>query len=250
MTENPEAPQPLAASLLASAILEQAQDAIIAKDLDGHIVGWNHGATELYGYSADEMMGKPISVLGPPGKWFEVLSLIKRVTSGDRVEHYETTRIGKDGQERRVSISLSPIRDFAGRIVGVVTIERDITFRDLASRQIREPMPEDRDVVVIDKDLTGNIARWSKGAEQFYGYSPEEVIGRPITILMPPDQSNEMVEFIAAIRRGERIEAFPTRRMTKDGRELKVLITLLPLTDYDGRLVGIRSIAALERTAA
>jgi PAS domain S-box-containing protein len=246
MDRNPDTPSPLADELLASAILEQAQDAIIAKDLDGHIVGWNRGAEALYGYTAEEVLGKPISVLGPPGKWFEVLSLIKRVTSGDRVEHYETVRVGKDGKERRVSISLSPIRDFSGKVVGVVTIDRDITFRDLASRQIREPMPEDSGVVVIDKDLAGNIQRWSKGAEVFYGYTAEEAIGRPIAILMPADQSNEMVDLIAAIRRGERIESYATRRMTKDGRELKAWVTLLPLTDHDGRLVGIRSLATLE----
>lgn len=249
MSEPPEDPRRLVETLLASAILEQAQDAIIAKDLDGHIVSWNQGATELYGYTADEVLGKPISVLGPPGKWFEVLALVKRVTAGDRVEHYETVRVTKDGRERRVSISLSPIRDFAGKVVGVVTIDRDITNRELATRQIREPMLDDGDVVVIDKDLSGNIQRWSKGAEFLYGYTAEEAIGRPIAILMPPDQRDEMVELIAAIRRGESVESYPTRRMTRDGRELQARITLLPLTDHQGRLVGIRSIAAPEEGA-
>jgi PAS domain S-box-containing protein len=246
MERNPHGPSRVADSLLASAILEQAQDAIIVKDLDGHIVSWNSGATELYGYTADEVLGKPISVLGPPGKWFEVLALIKRVTSGDRVEHYETRRVAKDGQERRVSISLSPIRDAAGQIVGVVTIDRDITHRELAAHQIREAMPDDGDLVVIDKDLSGNIQRWSKGAERFFGYSAEEAIGRPVEILMPPDHRNEMVDLIDAIRRGERVEAYATRRMAKDGSELKTWITLLPLTDHAGRLVGIRKIATPE----
>lgn len=241
--DRPE-PGRLPDDLLASAILAQAQDAIIAKDLDGHIVAWNQGAEDLYGYSAAEMLGKPISVLGPPGKWFEVLSLIKRVSAGDRIEHYETVRVHKDGSERRVSISLSPIRDFAGNVVGVVTIERDITFRELAGRQIREPMPEG-DVIVIDKDLSGNIQHWSKGAEEAYGYAGDEVIGRPIAVLMPADHANEMVELIAAIRRGERVEAYATRRLAKDGRELDVEVTLLPLTDHGERLVGIRSVASL-----
>ena len=242
MGPHADEPRRLPDDLLASAILEQAQDAIIAKDLDGHIVAWNQGAADLYGYTAEEMLGKPISVLGPPGKWFEVLALIKRVSAGDRIEHYETVRVHKDGSERRVSISLSPIRDFAGKVVGVVTIERDITFRELAGRQIREPMP-DGDLIVIDKDLSGNIQHWSKGAELAYGYTGDEVVGRPIAVLMPADHENEMVEFIAAIRRGERVEAYATRRLAKDGRLLDVEVTLLPLTDHGGRLVGIRSIA-------
>jgi PAS domain S-box-containing protein len=241
MSPQSEEHRRLPDGLLASAILEQAQDAIIAKDLDGYIVAWNQGAADLYGYTAEEIVGKPISVLGPPGKWFEVLALIKRVSAGDRIEHYETVRVHKDRSERRVSISLSPIRDFAGEIVGVVTIERDITFRELAGRQIREPMPEGEHIV-IDKDLSGNIQHWSKAAELAYGYSDDEVIGRPIAILMPADHENEMVELIAAIRRGERIESYATRRVAKDGVEFDVEVTLLPLTDHGGRLVGIRSI--------
>ena len=246
MTPDRDQQSSLPEGLLASAILEQARDAIIAKDLDGHIVAWNQGATDLYGYTAKEMLGKPISVLGPPGKWFEVLTLIKRVSAGDRVDHYETVRVHKDGGERRVSISISPIRGFSGRVVGAVTIERDITLRELAGRPIREPMPEE-DLVVIDKDLSGNIQRWSKGAERLYGYSLDEVVGRPIAILMPEDHENEMVELIAAIRRGERVDAYATRRLTKDGRELDVEVTLVPLTDHSGRLVAIRSVATPAR---
>lgn len=242
MRHNRPEPGRLPDDLLASAILAQAQDAIIAKDLDGHIVAWNQGAEDLYGYRVEEILGKPISVLGPPGKWFEVLALIKRVSAGDRIEHYETVRVHKDGSERRVSISLSPIRDLAGNVVRVVTIERDITFRELAGLQIREPMPDD-DLIVIDKDLSGNIQHWSKGAEAAYGYAGDEVIGRPIAVLMPAEHENEMVEFVAAIRRGERVEAYVTRRMTKDGREFDAEVTLTPLTDHAGRLVGIRSVA-------
>lgn len=243
MDRKPNRTAPVAEELLASAIIEQAQDAIIAKDLDGHIMAWNHGAERLYGYAAEEVLGKPISVLGPPGKWFEVLALIKRVAAGDRVEHYETMRVGKDGKERRVSISLSPITDFAGTVVGVVTIERDVTHRELAAHQIREPMLDDDDLVVIDKDLSGNIQRWSKGAERLFGYSADEVVGRPVEVLMPPDHRNEMLQLIDAIRRGERVEAYATRRMAKDGREFQAWITLLPLTDHSGRLVGVRKIA-------
>lgn len=232
--------------LLASAIVDQAQDAIIAKDLDGHIIAWNEGAERMYGYRPAEVIGKPISILGRPGKWFEVLALIHRVADGERIEHYETSRTRRDGTDLRVSISLSPIRDASGRVVGVVTIERDVSVRALASRGVREPMPPDPRAVVIDKDLSGNIQRWSPGAEALYGYTAEEAVGQPIAILMPRDHQNEMMDLIEAVRTGKQVEGHRTRRVGKDGRELATRITLTPLTDADGRLIGVRSIASVD----
>jgi PAS domain S-box-containing protein len=231
-------------SLLAGANIQHAQDAIIAKDLTGRIVCWNEGAERVFGYRAAEVIGKPFSILGFPGKWFEVLGLIERVAAGARIDHYETIRRRKDGSEVRVSVTVSPIKDAAGHVVGVATIDRDITDRhDLEGALERGR--GDVAGIAIDKDLSGNIRYWGDEAERFYGYSSDEVVGRPISLLIPPDRVQEMDDILATIRAvGEPIHGIPTTRLKKSGEQVEVTLDALPLRT-GGRLVGVRSVVRL-----
>jgi len=119
-----------------AAIVESTEDAIIGKTVDGRITTWNNGAAKMYGYSADEIVGKSVKVLAPQGGEQEIVDLLAIVESGKSVVHYETTRLRKDGRQIDVSLSLSPIRDSEGAIRGISTIARDITERKAAERQI------------------------------------------------------------------------------------------------------------------
>src|SRR5262249_32321371 len=110
-----------------AAIVESSEDAIIGKDLEGRIVEWNAAAERLFGYRSEEVLGKPVSVLMPPEHRGDMSEILGRVRKGDRVEHYESVRVKKSGERFAVSLSVSPIKDLDGNIVGAAKIARDIT---------------------------------------------------------------------------------------------------------------------------
>ena len=126
------------ARLRLAAIAESSEDAIIGKDLDGIVTDWNKGAERLYGYSADEVIGKPISLLLPPDRADESAEIMEKIKRGERVNHFETERQKKDGIRVEVSLTVSPIIDTEGRIVGASAIARDITERKRTEEALRK----------------------------------------------------------------------------------------------------------------
>jgi PAS domain S-box-containing protein len=129
---------PLEAKLQLAAIVESSDDAIISKDLHGFITSWNTAATRLFGYTAEEIIGKSVLLLIPPELQSEEPEILGKVTSGQRIEHHETLRRRKNGEILNVSLTISPIRDLSGRIVGISKIARDITERKLADAALFE----------------------------------------------------------------------------------------------------------------
>ena len=121
-----------------ASIVECSDDAIYGKTLDGTILSWNRGAERIYGYSAAEMVGRPVSVLVPPNKPDEVPAILEKVKRGERVSHFETTRVRKDGEVIDLSLNVSPIRDASGQIIGASTTARDITEQ----KRMREALAE------------------------------------------------------------------------------------------------------------
>src|ERR1700683_1839022 len=115
-----------------AAIVESADDAIIVKTLDGTVTDWNHGAERMYGYPASEMLGRSVLQIFPPDLGPELQSILDRIRRGERVEHFETRRVCKDGTAIDVSVSISPIHDQNGAIVGATTVARDTTERHRA----------------------------------------------------------------------------------------------------------------------
>jgi PAS domain S-box-containing protein len=118
-----------------ASIVESSNEAIVSKDLDGTIETWNHGATRLFGYAAEEVIGKPISILIPSDRLEEEHQIIDRIRRGDRVDSYETIRRRKNGSLVDISLTVSPIRDAAGKVIGASKIARDITDRKRAEDQ-------------------------------------------------------------------------------------------------------------------
>ena len=125
-----------------AAIVESSDDAIIGKTLDGIILTWNRAAERLYGYSAEEMKGQPISVLMPRERPNELIAILERLRRGEGIAHYETVRCRKDGRRIDVSLTVSPIKDAAGNIIGASAIARDITQRKQAERQLKKALKE------------------------------------------------------------------------------------------------------------
>jgi two-component system, LuxR family, sensor kinase FixL len=189
-------PKAAAADILA-AIIESSDDAIIAKDLQGTILAWNRGAERMYGYTAGEIIGRPISLLIPPNQPNELVEIMERLARGERVEHYETVRVTKDGRRLDVSLSISPVRDAAGAVVGASTIARDITSRKQDIRRLKESEARLRSIVdaavdgIIVIDADGVVEAFNPGAERLFGYEAPEIVGRSVNVLMPAPYCDE-----------------------------------------------------------
>jgi PAS domain S-box-containing protein len=349
-----------------TAIIDSAEDAIISKTLEGIITSWNKGAERIFGYTAEEAVGKSVTMLIPEDHADEEPNILARIRAGERIEHYETIRVRKDGTPVNISLTVSPIRSPDGRIIGASKIARDTTAGRRAQEALRAqaevinqaydaiflrdaanvitlwnqgaeriygytredalgrsphellktepPVPlmeiyeslrrngfwegelkhtckdgsqivvetrwatvldergeiksileitrdvserkrieeelrqaaaiiENSDDAIISKDLDGRILSWNPGAERLYGYTAAEAIGQPVTMLIPEDRPNEEPLILEQIRRGERVDHYETVRQCKDGSLLNVSLTVSPVKDAQGRIVGASKIA-------
>ena len=255
----------MAEVLLSSDLLETLPDAIVAVDRGGTIVQVNSQMQELFGYTRDELIGQKVELL-VPGRY-------RRQHHHHRqnfAETPKTRRMGADldlygrrrnGSEFPVEISLSPVSTEDGMFV--LSAIRDISDRKRIAEELRraneelhrrtaEQLGEYRsrlaliidssDDAIISKDLDGTITSWNKGAERIYGYTPEEVVGKHISFLAPKDRPDEIPEILQKIARGERIEHYESVRVTKDDRHLNVSISVSPLRDAKGDIVGASAI--------
>ena len=169
-----------------ASIVESSNDAIVSKDLDGRITSWNRGAERLFGYTAEDIIGEPITRLIPPDRQDEEVEIIDRVRRGQRTEHYETVRRRKDGCLIEISLTVSPIKNALGKIVGASKIARDITERKRAEEASRRAEQEFRDFV--DSASVGmhsvgpdGIILWANRTEMdMLGFAHEEYVGRHI----------------------------------------------------------------------
>ena len=173
------------AAQLAS-IIQSSHDAVIGKTLTEVITSWNPGAERLYGYTAAEVTGRHIEMLIPAAdrKWES--AVVAAVGRGERVDSYQTRRLRKDGTTVEVSLTMSPIADRSGTIIGVATITRDLTGRQRADARFRGLMEAAPDAMVcVDRD--GRIALVNAQTERLFGYGRDELIGRPVEILVPDE---------------------------------------------------------------
>ena len=228
-----------------AAIVDSSDDAVISKTLDSIIMSWNAGAERVFGYTAEEAVGNSIMMLIPKGREHEEETILGRLRRGERIQHFETVRVRKDGNYVNVSLSVSPVKDGKGNIVGAAKIARDITERKRAEEfQLQlAAVVESSEDAIISKTLQGIISTWNSGAEHVFGYTAEEAIGQSILMLIPPERKDEEKTILEKIRRGERVEHFETERVRKDGRRLNVSVTISPIKDSRGEIVGASKIA-------
>jgi len=354
-----------------AAIVEFSGDAIIAKDLNGIIQTWNIGAEILFGYTAEEVIGKPVTILFPPDRLNEEDAILERIRHGQSVERLETIRLAKDGRQIPVWVSISPLKDAEGDVTGASKIIHDVSeviagrealirekellattlasigdgvivtddqsrvtflnaeaarligwtsaeasgrplsvvfrivnehtrrvaenpvekalrlgaivglanhtmllredgaefliddsaapirgkdnsifgvvlvFRDVtAQRRAHETREQLAAIVeysgeaIATKNLDGIIQTWNASAEKLFGYKADEIIGKSVTILLPPERLHEEEEILSRLRRGIPAERLETIRVTKDGGHIPVSLTVSPLKDDDGNVIG------------
>lgn len=357
-----------AARLRLSAIVDSSDDAIISKTLESKITSWNKAAERIFGYTAAEAIGQSITMLIPPERQNEEVMILDKLKRGERIDHYETVRVAKDGRHLDISVTISPIKDSEGNIIGASKIARDITEQKRIEKEIKsrerelsdfvenatiglhwvgpdgiiiwanqaememlgysreeyighniaefhvdQPVIDDilqrlsrdeklhgyearlrckdgsikyvlinsnvyrednrfihtrcftRDITeqkraeeiqaylaaivessddaIVGKTLESIITSWNQGAERIFGYTAEEAIGRSIHLIIPPERHHEEEMILDKLRRGERIEHFETVRRRKDGRLIDISVTISPIKDRSGRIVGASKIA-------
>jgi PAS domain S-box-containing protein len=227
-----------------ASIVESSDDAIIGKDLNGTIVSWNRGASVVYGYDVEEALGRSINLLVPPDLRDEEHQILDRIRAGQRIHHFDTVRVRKDGTRIDVSLTISPVWE-EGRIVGASHIARDISGRKRleAGADHLAAIVESSDDSIISKDLQGTVQTWNAGAERVYGYAPAEAIGRNISFLLPADRVREEEEILKRIARGEQVDHFETTRLRKDGNLIHVSVTISPIRDSSRHIVGASHVA-------
>jgi len=361
---------------LLAAIVESSDDAIITKSLEGIITSWNQGAERVFGYTPREAIGQPVTMLIPRDRANEEPLILERIKRGERIRHYETVRRAKNGALLNVSLTVSPIVDAEGKIIGASKIARDIShevrgrerlrqseeqfrvtlasigdgviatdrhgritfmnseaehltgwnepqalglpldnafkivnehtrqpvenpvakvleagnvvgmanhtiliskdgserpiddsgapirgsaadlmgvvlvFRDVAERRAAElaalrlaAIVQNSDDAIISKNLDGTITSWNEGAQRIFGYSANEIIGKSVKTLIPVQLQKEEDEILARLSRGERVYHFETIRITKDGRHIPVSLTISPIKDREGHVIGASKIA-------
>src|SRR5215208_3815036 len=180
-----------------AAIVESSEDAIIAKTLDGIITDWNRGAKKIYGYSAQEVLGKPINILVPPDRPNEIPMILERLRRGEAIEHYETVRVTKDGRRLDISLTISPIRNSAGKIVGASTIARNITERTRAEEALKESERLYRTVIeqatenifLVDAE-TRRIVESNSAFQETLGYTEEELRSMTLYDIVAADRKS------------------------------------------------------------
>ena len=225
---------------LVEALVKYADDAIIGVTLEGTITSWNPGAERLYGYSSQEIIGRSLAVLLPEDRGDELARAAEEVRAGQHVAHLETTRVRKDGTLVPVSITFAPIRDEDGTVVGGSSVHRDVTAQrqGLQAAQSLAAIIEGSDDAIIGRTLDGTITSWNPAAATMFGYTREEIIGRPADLLIPQEHSREARKVAAQVSAGQLVQHLETTRVRKDGTVFPVSITLSPIRDTDGTVVG------------
>jgi len=242
-----------------AAIVEFSDDAIIGKTLQGEITSWNPGAERIYGYKAEEIVGRPISLLVPPDRPEEIPQILERLRHGERLEHYETIRVRKDGCQIEISATVSPIRDSTGAVVGASAISRDITEQKRAEAALRESEERFRrifeegplGVALVGKDY--QFLKVNSALCRMVGYSEAELLQRSFVDITHRDDVREDVELAERLFRGT-IPFFKLQKryVKKNGEIIWIDLTASVIRDKEGKpvhgLAMIEDITEIKRT--
>jgi PAS domain S-box-containing protein len=232
------------------AALGSIGDAVIVTDEKGHVAFLNPVAERLIGWTTAEAIDQPLSQM------FRIINERTRVAVENPVDKVlktglvqglanHTVLLSRDGREVPIDDSAAPIRGADGNVAGIVLVFRDITERRRAELHTAwlASIVETSDDAIVTKRLDGRIMSWNPAAERLFGYAATEIIGQPIVTIIPPELRDEEHDIMERLRRGERVDHFDTVRLTKDGQRIEVSLTISPLKDSEGQVIGASKIA-------
>ncbi|HKQ92903.1 MAG TPA: PAS domain S-box protein [Blastocatellia bacterium] len=235
---------------LLSAIVNSSDDAILSKDLNGVITSWNKSAERMFGYTAQEAIGQSCAILVPADRLHEDSQINEKLRRGEGIEHFETVRARKDGSTLNVTLTLSPLRDAAGRIVGASKIARDITERKKAEEKLAEASQRlhahvnNSPLAAVEFDPEWRLVAWSEGAERMFGWSAAEILGKRIKDLLwvHEDDAVEVDALCADMIAGQRLRYnHVNRNYRKDGSVIECEWYNSVLRDVNGKMISLNS---------
>jgi PAS domain S-box-containing protein len=226
-----------------ASIVESSDDAIISKTLDGVITSWNAGAEKVYGYSASEAVGKHVSFLVPPGQIDEIPLLVERIVAGQSVTHYETIRVRKGGRYIHVSLSLSPIRDLRGAVMGISTIARNVTERKRTEDELRRLNAYNRSLIEASLDPLvtigpdGRITDVNAATEEVTGLRRGKLVGTDFCDYFT-DPGAARAGYLRVFTDGS-VRDYPLEILHRDGHATPVLYNATVYRDAAGTIIGV-----------
>jgi two-component system, cell cycle sensor histidine kinase and response regulator CckA len=224
-----------------AAIVESSRDAIFSKDLSGRISSWNKGAQLIYGFSKEEIVGKDITILTPPGYEDETRKIIEKLKCGQPIENFETIRRAKSGKLINVSLTISPVFDSEKTIVGGSIAARDITAQknvEEALRKANETSIYASPIAIVAADTDRRITMWNPAAEALFGWTEEEVIGKANPTI-PREEFIDASHMHRELLGGQIVTGREARRQKRDGTRLTVNLSAAPIRDANRRVKGI-----------
>jgi len=224
-------------------------DGVISTDCEGRVVFLNHVAEMLTGWRQDEAAGQSLTTVFHAVHESTRLPIaspaLRALEKGRTVDlAHPTILIARDGTERPIDDSAAPMQSEGGESVGAVLVFRDVTERRQAAQAqaVLAAIVESSEDAILSKSLDGIIHSWNAGAERIFGYTAAETIGRSITMLLPPERMDEERVILGRLQRGERIDHFETIRVRKDGQRIHISLTVSPVKDGAGRIIGASKI--------
>jgi len=233
------------AALRLAAIVESSDDAIISHALDGTVETWNHAAVRIFGYTADDIVGRSVYMIVPADLRRGEQHLVEQLRRGEALTHLETQGLHKNGATLPISLSISPVLTPEGETVGIARIVRDLSARQRAERDMLRlaAIVDWSEDAIISKDLNGIVQTWNPAATRMFGYTADEMIGRSITTIIPPNRLSEEDTVLSLIRSGRPVEHFDTIRQRKDGSFVDVSLSVSPIKTAAGAIIGASKIA-------
>jgi PAS domain S-box-containing protein len=242
------------AQRLLAAIVESSGDAIVACTPTGIILTWNRGAEASFGHSAAEAIGQRITILVPPERQSRLGAFVERILQGHVVSQHQGICWRRNEQRFPVSATGYAIKNPAGEVTALSVIVRDISalMESEQARALLASIVESSDDAICALGLDGTFVSWNRGAENLLGYPAEEIIGKNASVLTPPGMIDEAGQQLETIRMGRAVSAFDTVRLTKDRRIVDLSMSMSPILNPSGEVVGAaiiaRSIAELLET--
>jgi len=231
-----------------SALVESIGEAITSSTPEGIITSWNPAAERLLGYTSEEMIGRSASLLTSPDLAGEMDEILAQVRSSHSPREVESMLVRKDGTLVPVAMSLAPILDADGTIVGVSSIALDVTVQRTAEQGLHQlavllqsanaAISGETDAI-LGVTLEGIITSWNPGAEKMFGYSSQEMIGESVLTLSPKNRLDEAAAVVAKAREGQAVERYESVRVRRDGTAFPVSLTISPIFGADGAVIGV-----------